>query len=552
MVTRPTTRTQRATLAIAAALVTTIAGWLHAGGMHGVIAWDEANYTAAAQLGIVANAFDSSAIGDLRHEHAPLMCYAIAVSTAVFGGEEWAVRLPAVALSALVCGLLVLVAFDLARDRSFAWRLACASAAGMLMATSPASIEMAGVIQPHSFVIFFLVLNIWTLARYLRDLKRRDAIAFGLSLAGQFIAMEYGPIVLGFAFIAVALSRPHLIWVDAKLDQASLPRRCGTRLMRLPRMIHADIWLAAAACLLTIAVTWPAGLFKLGIARNFAYYLLYASHGHPVIFRGEMHTHVPKYAYAYWYWLDYPLLLVGMIAGLVLVAAWAACDRGAVAVTVSVFTFGLALSVHASHIMQLCKSIFMIPPLALGGPLAAAWLLRGRAWRAGRVFAARAAGAALVLLGLAAIPGGRLTPMSRDADPNQRLIALCRTIAQQAPLNDRILAQGWPIVRYLLHTKFNRPDIQVFRYDPRNLASDRLGQRLAASEFTWAVTIGPTTAAYRDCPVLTELHERWRVVEDASLPGREYRVYRRAAVPVIATTAEAQGAGGIEGEGETP
>ncbi len=116
--------------------------------------------------------------------------------------------------------------------------------------------------------------------------------------------------------------------------------------------------------------------------------------------------------------------------------------------------------------------------------------------------------------------------MSRDADPNERLVTMAATIAQSAAPNDRVLAQGWPMVRYLLHKKFNRSDIEVVRYDPRNFEIDRLGERLSQHDFAWALTIGPTTAAHQNCQVLTQLRALWSVAADQSMPGREYRVYR--------------------------
>lgn len=516
-----TSRAARLPLAFAVVCVMAIAALLHSGGLHDVIAWDEANYAMAAERGILANAIQMGEVNELRHDHAPLMAYAIAASTACFGNDEWAIRLPVVIMSALSCGLLVLAGFDLSRGASIALRIVTGTFAGLMLATSPASIELAGVVQPHSFVVFFLVLNVWTLTRYLRDLCRRDALLFGLSLAGQFITMEYGPVVLVFALVAVGLARPERLLGASPTGIRTL-RGWLIAMLRVPLSMHRDIKTAAIVCLIATMITWPAGVFLLGIPLNFAYYLFYAAHGHPILFRGQMQTHVPKYAYAYWYWLDHPALLVGMLAALLLIAAWAWRDRRPVAVTIAVFAFGLTASVHGSHIMQLCKSIFMIPTLALGGALAGAWLVQSTEQRV----LLRRWLVPTCCLAIATILGGRITPMSRQADPNQRLIEMTRAIASEAAPNDRVLAQGWPMVRYLLNRKFNRGDIQVERYDPRNFESDHLGDRLHRREFAWAVTIGPTTAAHSRCQVLAELRSHWDVVIDQSMPGKEYRVYR--------------------------
>ena len=539
------TRTNSGMLALAVACVTAIAALLHSGGMHDVIAWDEANYALAAEQGIVANALQLGELSQLRHRHAPLMCYAITVSTALFGSDEWAIRLPAIVLCALSAGLLVIIGHDLSRGSTFPTRLFAGTTAGLILATSPASIELAGVIQPHSFVVFFLLLNLWTLCRYLRDQQRRDAMLFGLSLAGQFVSMEYGPVILCYALAALAIARPALIFGE-DFRFTSSPRTMLRALLRIPRTLHRDIKVAGILCLIATAAIWPAGVFLLGIPFNFVFFLLYAANGHPVLFRGEMQLHVPKYAYAYWYWTDYPLLLIAMVIALLLIAVWAWRDRKPVALTLAVFTFGLTASVHGAHIMQLCKSIFMIPAIALAGPLAVVWCKERITWQPH----SRLALVPALALALAATVGGRITPMSREADPNQRLVAMAQTIADNAAPNDHVLAQGWPMVRYLLHRKLNRPDIEVERYDPRNFEIDRLGDRMNHREFAWALTIGPTTAAHQNCKVLTQLRTSWSVAADQSLPGREYRVYK---APTFESVSSAQiPANSLEKEHVTP
>lgn len=132
----------------------------------------------------------------------------------------------------------------------------------------------------------------------------------------------------------------------------------------------------------------------------------------------------------------------------------------------------------------------------------------------------------LASLAVSTVLGARSAPMSRENDPNERLVAMARVIADEAGPNEQVLAQGWPMVRYLLHLKFNRPDIAVHRYDPRNYTIDRLGDRIAVGDFQWAVTIGPMVAANSDCRVLAELRQAWRVIDDQSFSGREYRVYQ--------------------------
>ena len=534
--------------------VTVVAAYLHSGGMHNVIAWDEAHYILAASEGIVANAWETGSLnGDLRHWHGPMMSYMITASTAIFGNDEWAARLPTLIIAALTCGLVVLTVVDLTRHHHRHVSYMAGLFAGLMLATSPASIELAGVVQPHAYVILFIVLNIWTLCRYVRDLQRRDAVLFGLTLTGQFLCMEYGPVMLIISLTALLFTHPDRLGLQLKKPwikrnkQSRWPVPC----------IHRDIIIAAATSIVTLTILWPAGVLRGGAAMNFGYYLLYAAHGHPILFQGEMVTHLPKYAYALWYGIDYPLLLAGMCVG-TLLAMWHAWQvRTPVTIALAIFTFGLIGSVHAAHIMMISKSIFMIPAIAIASAVACAHY-----WQRLTVFAQSRMREAMILrtivkldfgpklamiiLLLATVIGGQTTTMTRKTDPNEQLASLCETLAHQANQNDTVFAQGWPMVRYLLQLKHGRPDIVIEPYDPRNIATAKASvidqedrpERERATEnnaspinypsgsWQWAITIGPTTRAHPECIVLKQLQNQWKIVADRSLGDREYRLYR--------------------------
>lgn len=497
-------------------------GLLHSGVLHDVIMWDEADYALAAQRGLVANALDMGSLNrDQRHYHAPFSIYGIWLSTRLFGLENWAVRLPGIVVSALTSGLVVLVGYDLARGSRLV-RTVVAATAGALFVTAPASILMTNTARPHPFVALFLVLNIWTLCRYLRHPSRWHAAAFGLSLAGQFVSMEYGPVVVGLSLVSVALVRPQRLGLRRR-------QRSFTGLAWAPP--HRDVWVACASCVAAIVAVWPAGFYKLSVLLNFAYYVRYAKIGHRSLFRGHIYHNVPKYAYAWWYGTQYPLLWTGMLVAVLLIMAWAWRRRGAVAVTFAVFTMGLITCVHASHIMELCYSLYMIPPLVLGGPLAAAWLVdalarRRRGWAVVAAWEPTPQAAAVVLtaIAVAAILGGRITRAASNDQDNTKLVAISQDLSRLSGRGDRVLAQSWPVVRYVLLQE-GRQDVTVYPYNPANVVSDDLQQRFDAGGFDWIVTAGSTASAAPACPLLLQLHRQWTVVAERGLPPREYRLY---------------------------
>ncbi len=523
------------TLLLILAGVVGVSAWLHCGVLHDVIMWDEADYVFAARHGIVANALDRWDLNpDLRHYHAPLSFYAIWLSTTLLGISEWTIRLPAVVISVLTSGLAVLAGYDLAHGRRKA-KLIVGAVVGLLYATAPAAVLMTAVARPHPFVAFFLFLNIWTLCRYLLRPTRGRAVAFGLTLAGQFLSMEYGPVVVGLSFAAVALVRPHRVGVRWRW-----PYLVRSRLFPFIA-VHRHLWVATGTCLAGIAVLWPAGLYKLHVLMNFAYYVRYAKLGHRTLFRGEIYEHVPKYAYVWWYATGYPLLLTGMgvAIGLILMRAWK--QRGAVPRTLAVFTLGIGLSIHSSHIMDLVYSLYLIPPVILGGPLAGLWLARmaqaARLRGTRRMDVGQPAwwrlpgpiGAALAVLALGAILGGQTTQTPPSDRANTKLVRVVQELARLAKPGDEVLAQAWPVVRYVL-LREGRDDLIVHQYDPRNYESAQLQQRFDTGEFDWVVTAGSTSRAYPACPLLIQLHNEWIVVAQGDAPPAESRVYAPPAV----------------------
>ncbi len=512
--------------------------WLHRGAMHGVIMWDEADYTFAAEHGVIANALNQADINfAYRHGHAPLSVYAIGWSTAMLGFNTWSIRLPGIVVSALSSCLALWIGYDLARG-SRRGRFLVGLTSACLLATAPAAVLMTTTARPHPFVVFFLLLNIWSLCRYLTRPTPKWAAVFGLTLAGQFVAMEYGPIVVVLSLVAIGLVRPRRLGLRRSWPYV----RCRWLFPFLA--VHRHVWLTLGSCLAGIALMWPAGLYKLGVLLNFTFLVRYGQGGHRALFRDQIYQHVPKYAYGWWYGTQYPLLLLGMIVGLCLMVVWAWRDRRPSAIVITVFAIGLAGTVHASHIMELSYSLFMIPPLALGGPLAGGWLVRSytangnsdsavshRLW----ISPARVVAAAFITIGIVSVLGGQIRPVEPNDNANAKLVAISGQLARLAEPGDQVLAQAWPVVRYALR-RLGRSDMTVHPYDPANYQSDQLQQRFDAGRFDWVITAGSTTAAAPDCPLLGELRRRWAVVAQQAMGLREYCLFgpavkRRAVTP---------------------
>ena len=511
----------RAAAALLCMAVACIALWLRSGAMHDVIEWDEADYALAAEKGLAVNALELGPTNQhLRHAHAPLMVYAIRASTACFGLSTWSIRLPGILVGSFACVVLILATRDLSIG-SQRTRTAAGTIAGLLLATSPVAVEIDALAHPHTYVVLFLILNVWLLGRYVRRPTRQGAYLFGASLAGQFVSMEYGPVVVVLSLAALAVTRPTLIG----LRLTRLITKDG-RSIRRPR-IHRDAWRTFTMALVLTALVWPAGIFLGGIAINFGYYVLYAAHGHAVFFRGELMQHVPKYAYAWWYGQQYPLLLVAIMVGLSLTAVRAMVSSDRAARVAAVFAFGVAAVVHSSHIMMLSKSVFMMPVLILAGVTAATWVvhkLTTQTWAIpawGRMMAAPT----MLVVAVVGIVGGQTRAFTLGAGPNRHLPELCRTLSEQAEPGDRVLAHAWPIVRFILHEELGREDLIIVSYDARNAVAEDLALRMRRGEFQWAVTVASQAAAYPACPALTVLHEQWRIAQEATPPPAEYRLY---------------------------
>src|SRR5439155_22760469 len=149
-----------------------------------------------------------------------------------------AIRVPGVVASCLACLAIAGAALDLTEGP---WRLKATAGliAGLLLATAPASIQMTATAKPQPFVELLLVLNVWLLCRLVSRPSATTAACFGGSVAGQFVAMEYAPLVVAFTAVAALSAR----------------RRpaCGAD-------VGATRWLAVISmCAAVTLIAWPSG-----------------------------------------------------------------------------------------------------------------------------------------------------------------------------------------------------------------------------------------------------------------------------------------------------
>lgn len=459
--------------------------------LRGGVSWDESDYSLAGAQGVWANWWGMAGVHGLRHFHGPLSMQVIGATTRAFGTSIRTIRFPGLLASSAACALAAAAAYDLAPGG--VGRLVAAALAGLLLATSPASVGMTQTAKPHPFVELFMVVNLWLLCRYLRERSRATAGWFGVSLAGQFLTMEYGVIVLGLAAVATVLVAWRERWRVRDV--------CG------------DALVALIACVLVVLALWPEGLVRGCIILNLRYNVQLATIGHRRFFRGTPMQHLPKWAYLWWYSHRYPGLLVAALMALPLLGCWTWQTRSPDAIALTVFTAGTLLAIHGAHIMALEYSTFAVPPLVLGAVLAGSWA-RGACASRDRTRVAGAAGRIGLLLLAAFGVGGGLRHRLPVRPVNTPIARLSRRLAGAAAPGETVLATSLPVVRHLLWYDAGRSDLHVVPYLPVDDAGHlRALQPDAASPPTWAI-IGDWVETARPASALLPFVEgHWTLVE---------------------------------------
>ncbi len=507
--------------------VAVLAVYLHSGNLHGAMAWDEADYATAARQGLWANAWSGTLEPinhHMRHAHPPGMVYAVWGWAQVFGWSAEAMRWPGLIGAGLGCLLMVLGVADLASGPA-RLRLGAGAVAGLAMAGAPASIGFSPSISLHLHYTWVIVGVIWMVSRFVRQPTHRRAVCMGLAWAAVFIMTDFGWIVLCISAAALAWARPQLLGLGARWPWIRLTAR--------PPFVRWawQIWLALGTGLAAVTILWPGGVLKLAAAANFAYYLLYAAGGHPVLFRGELYQHVPRYAYGWWYAQSHPLLLIAMLGGMMLIGWWVWQSGRRSAKVVVTFIVVLGLMVHTQHIMRLEYSLFMIPPLIMGIGLAGAWTDHRavRRSRVGRPLSWLAIGngaqiTGTLLVAAMLLGGGQYHRRDKPYDEAEQVLALCEWLAEQADYGDHVLAHAWPMVRFNTHFLLGRDDLKIIPLDPRNISSPEQVTELARSA-DWALVGGGMTAKWPDCPVLGEVRGNWSLVQRADVSDNSFRLF---------------------------
>jgi 4-amino-4-deoxy-L-arabinose transferase-like glycosyltransferase len=455
--------------------------------LHRPISFDEADYAVAAvRYAVSEHWWRLGEVSALRHQHPPLLAYVLQLATAIGGVSEPVLRLPGMLASTTAAALVVVATMDLAGGRRHV-ALGAGLFGGLMIATSPASVHMGALARPQPLVELLIVLNLWSIARWLRAPSRATAVPAGVALGLQFVAMEYGAVLLG-ALVLTAFGGP-------RMDRAS-----RARVWRGVR----DIVVVAV---LTVLALWPAGIVKLGVPENLEYYVAYSQRGHPVEFDGRTTRHVPWWAYLHWYRHEQPAALLLLATALAATLVRAAVDRTPVARWLAVATVAIVAAIHCAHIIALPYSAFAVPALALSGAVAAAEL-----W--GRVASPPVAlQAVLGALGFATAGLAAVASWAAGPGIDAPIKRVTRTFCAQAAPGDAILAHAWPVVRYVVLFECGRQDLVVRPYDPSNAADvRRIDGELAARRFAWALVAPRPRRRFPDSAPLRTIEGTWTVV----------------------------------------
>lgn len=231
-------------------------------------------------------------IGFYRHYHAPLYFYGLSAARQVFGDRERFVR--ATSFAWLFATVLLAYAACVQLGSACGWaphhaqgpasppptenpphsatsvsvtprdqgRRAGLMAAGMLLTSSP-NLQTAAIITPHNAYTLTALATLASLALYLQTRAARWGYATMVTLALSFLAFEYAPLLLATVLVCV--------WLDRRRLRETASRVRQVRVLAGAAACGGFILLAA----------WPAGLLKLGLFKNYAFFAYYA------LFRSE-------------------------------------------------------------------------------------------------------------------------------------------------------------------------------------------------------------------------------------------------------------------------
>ena len=139
-------------------------------------------------------------------DHPPLVAWAVAAGTALFGDTELGVRFVNIVAWVVTCFLL------LATGK--AWFSERAALAGtLLFAILPVFVGMGFLVTPDADFVLFWTLTVWAVSRAVQTQRHRDWGLAGLGFGGALLAKYYGLILLPSLLIFLALSPRYRFWL---------------------------------------------------------------------------------------------------------------------------------------------------------------------------------------------------------------------------------------------------------------------------------------------------------------------------------------------------
>jgi hypothetical protein len=198
----------------------------------------------AAAEGVLANALDEGDALSLRRYHPPLLSYIILMNNAVFGGGAFGARVFSMVFGALTCLAVSFSIAQLLRYRSGggAWAIF----GGWMLCLLPAHLYVSRTANWDAVYGFFAAGSLFSLSIYL--LAPTGA---RLAMAAVFSSLAFLTSELGLALLPAVAFVALRDWRRA--SAASVCRRWAT--------------MFALAVVIVVAL-WPAGLFKLDLART--------------------------------------------------------------------------------------------------------------------------------------------------------------------------------------------------------------------------------------------------------------------------------------------
>ena len=248
--------------------------------------YDEADYMYAVSKGFRANYLDEGAISALtfvkkgleglhssdwsglskyirktdditfyRHYHGPLYFYSILMVKPWLAQQERSVRVLNLA-TLLMCAMILFVGalFVVPEHAGVA---ACLSACFLLV--SPNNLDTVMWVGPHTLYTATSLVALFFMAKLVQSNQTRHLYASVVAIAIAFTAIEYAVLLLVTLLVVVAVRRKILLPGGAAKDLLLLVAKC------------------AVLFLATIAVLWPAAIFKLTLAKDYLFFAYFAA-----------------------------------------------------------------------------------------------------------------------------------------------------------------------------------------------------------------------------------------------------------------------------------